>query len=94
MWSVSDGTHIPRSSVCNVRCIPDSNPPARLTSGIHLVNYMNNNMDWCVYDNRADDVIAVWRDYETAITFCYENRTEDDLWEVFPWTEVLAPVGA
>ena len=51
-------------------------------------------MDWCVYDNRADDVIAVWRDYETAITFCYENRTENDLWEVFPWTEVLAPVGA
>ena len=56
---------------------------------------MNNNMTgWAIYDNRADDLIAIWSDYESAINFLLDNKTEDDQWEVFPEYELLFPARA
>ena len=47
---------------------------------------------WAVYDNRFDDVIGVWDDYEAANKFLYENADAADLWVVFPYQECCLPV--
>ena len=38
---------------------------------------------WAVYDLKADDVIAVWDDYQSCVTFCLDNQNKDDSWEIF-----------
>ena len=44
-------------------------------------------MFWCVYDNKADDVVGFWTDICAAEEFLDENQAEDDIWYIFPYDE-------
>ena len=46
-------------------------------------------MQWCVYDNNADEVIGVWNDLDQAEAFWLDNNSDN--WCVFPWWEVIVP---
>ena len=49
-------------------------------------------ISWSVYDNRNDTVIGVWNTFEQAQQFLMDNACVEDIWEVFPFEELLLPV--
>lgn len=49
-------------------------------------------VDFAVYDNKNDEVIGVWDDFDFANEFLLDNEGVEDDWEVFPMIECLTPV--
>ena len=45
--------------------------------------------NWALYDNNADDLIAIWSDYESAMNFLLDNKSQEDSWVLFPEYELL-----
>lgn len=50
---------------------------------------MTTQLQWMCYDNKNDEVIALWVDYNHAEEFLLDNQAPEDNWVLFPSLEVV-----
>ena len=50
---------------------------------------MTEQLNWMLYDNSADEIIALWSEYEHAEKFLLDNQAPEDNWALFPSFEVV-----